>query len=319
MIQKKKDTYRLRTWKEYSRSLVNRGSITFWFDENATQKWYSVERTGKPGRPETYSDDAIRCGLMIRAVFRTALRFLQGFVDSIIRILGLDLICPHYSVFSRRAKGLHIPMRRLLKPGEKINVIFDSTGVKVFGEGEWKVRKHGYSKRRTWRKIHVGMCADSGQVLVSAITSNNVSDEEAMIQMMGALEEIPLGDVLGDGAYDTVDCREAIHDRGGRQVIPPDKNAKLQKKNHLPCLKERDQAIQRIQDLGTEGRALWKQEIEYHRRSRVETLMFRHKTILGDRLASRIEETQTTEVAIKLDVLNRMTELGKPKSYKVTS
>ena len=97
MIQKKKDKYRIRNWKEYSRSLVNRGSITFWFDENATQKWYSVERTGKPGRPETYSDDAIRCGLMIRAVFRTALRFLQGFVDSIIRILGLDLICPHYS------------------------------------------------------------------------------------------------------------------------------------------------------------------------------------------------------------------------------
>ncbi len=211
MTPKKKDKYRTRNWKEYNRSLVNRGSITFWFDENAIQKWYSIERTGKPGRPETYSDDAIRCGLMIRAVFRTALRFLQGFVDSIIRILELDLVCPHYSVFSRRAKGLHIAMRKLLKPGEKINVVFDSTGVKVFGEGEWKVRKHGYSKRRTWRKVHVGMCADSGQELVSAVSSNNVTDEEAM---------------------------------------------------------------------------------------------FRYKTILGDRLASRREATQATEVAIKLDVSN---------------
>jgi hypothetical protein len=319
MISKKKDKYRTRNWKEYNASLVNRGSITFWFEEKAAEKWYSVERTNKPGRPETYSDDAIRCGLMIKAVFRTALRFLQGFVDSIIRILKLNLACPHYSVFSRRAKDLKIPLRKLLKPGEKLNVIFDSTGVKVFGEGEWKVRKHGYSKRRTWRKVHVGMCADSGQVVVSGMTSNNVSDDEAMPHLMEALEGIPLGDVIGDGAYDTTDCREAIHDRGGRQIIPPDKNAKLQRRKPLPCLKARDEAIRRIQELGDEGRAKWKQEIGYHRRSRVETLMYRCKTILGDRLASRKKSTQATEVAVKLDVLNRMAELGMPKSYKVVS
>jgi hypothetical protein len=267
---KKKDKYRIRNWRQYNQSLVNRGSVTFWFDEAAIARWYSVERSDKPGRPETYSDDAIRCGLLIKAVFRTALRALQGFIRSIIKILGLDLVCPHYSVFSRRAKGLQIPLRRLLKPGEKLNVVFDSTGLKVFGEGEWKVRKHGYSKRRTWRKVHVGMCADSGQVVVSAMTSNNVSDDEAMIHMMGALEGIPLGDVLGDGAYDTVDCREAVHDLGGRQVIPPDKNAKEQK-----------------------------------------------KTVLGERLTARREWTQATEVSIKLDALNRMTELGMPQSYKI--
>lgn len=316
---KKKDKYRIRNWKQYNQSLVNRGSITFWFDEHAISKWYSIERSNKPGRPDTYSDDAIRCGLLIKAVFRTALRALQGFIGSIIKILGLDLACPHYSVFSRRAKGLQIPLRKLLKPGEKLNVVFDSTGVKVFGEGEWKVRKHGYSKRRTWRKVHVGMCVDSGQVVVSAMTSNNVSDEEAMIHMIGALESVPLGDVLGDGAYDTTDCREAVHDLGGRQVIPPDKNAKEQKRIRIPALKERDGAIRRIQELGDEGRSHWKEEIGYHRRSRVETLMFRYKTVLGDRLTARKEWTQATEVSIKLDALNRMTELGMPKSYRVVS
>lgn len=319
MTSKKKDKYRTRNWKEYNQSLVNRGSITLWFSEDAIEKWHPVKRTGKPGRPDTYSDDAIRCGLMIKAVFRIALRSLQGFLKSLIKSLRLDLACPHYSLFSRRAKGLQIPLRKFLKPGEKLNVIFDSTGVKVFGEGEWKVRKHGYSKRRTWRKVHVGMCADSGQVVVCAMTSNNVSDEEAMIHMMEALDGIPIGDVLGDGAYDTIDCREVIYDRGGKQIIPPDKNAKLQKGKPFPSLKERDEAIRRIQELGENGRALWKQEIGYHRRSRVETCMFRHKTLTGDRLTARREWTQATEVAIRLDILNRMTELGMPKSYKVAS
>lgn len=314
---KKKDKYRIRNWKQYNESLVNRGSITFWFDEAAINNWHCSEKSGKPGRPDTYSDDAIRCGLMIKAVFRIALRALQGFIKSLITILGLDLSCPHYSVFCRRAKDLQIPLRKLLKPGEKLNVIFDSTGVKVYGEGEWKVRKHGYSKRRTWRKVHVGMCADSGQVVVSGMTSNNVSDDETMIHMMGTLEGVPLGDVLGDGAYDTTDCRGAIYDLGGNPIIPPDKTAKVQKRCPLPCLKTRDQAIQRIEEIGEEGRAQWKKEVNYHRRSLVETFMYRYKTILGDRLASRKQWTQAAEVSIKIDVLNRMIELGMPKSYKV--
>ena len=248
-------------------SLVNRGSITFWFNEAAIAKWYSVERSNQPGRPDTYSDDAIRCGLIIKAVFRTALRALQGFLQSIIKILGLDLVCPHYSVFSRRARGLQIPMRRFLKPGEKLNVVFDSTGLKVYGEGEWKVRKHGYSKRRTWRKVHVGMCVETGQVVVSAITSNDVSDDEAMLAMMATLGDVKIGNVLGDGAYDKTDVRQFIHDVGGRQIIPPKRTAKQQRKNPLPALKERDNAIQRIKDLGAEGRAKWKEEIGYHQRS----------------------------------------------------
>jgi hypothetical protein len=313
MALKKKDKYRTRNWNEYSQSLVNRGSITFWFNEDSIAKWHSVERTGRPGRPDTYSDDAIRCGLMIKAVFRIALRALQGFVESLINILGLELICPHYSVFSRRAKDLQIPLRKLLKPGENLNVIFDSTGIKVFGEGEWKVRKHGYSKRRTWSKVHVGMCADSGQVVVSAVTSNSVSDDEAMIYMMESLWEISSAT---EPMIRPTAGRPFMIEAGERSSHQT-KMRNYRRKNHSRVLKARDEAIRRIQELGDEGRALWKQEVGYHRRSRVETLMFRFKTILGDRLASRRESTQATEVVIKLDVLNRMTELGRPKNYKV--
>lgn len=314
---KKKNKYRIRNWRQYNQSLINRGSITFWFNEEAIEKWHATEKSGKPGRPEVYSDYAVRCGLMIKAVFRVALRSLQGLLTSLIKILKLPLKCPNYSLFSRRAKELQIQMRRFLKTGEHLNVVFDSTGLKVYGEGEWKVRKHGYSKRRTWRKVHIGMCVDTGQVVVSAITSNDVSDADAMLDMMTALEGVPLGDVLGDGAYDTVDCRQFIYDLGGNQIIPPKRTAREQKKSPIPALKERDDAIRKIKELGEEGRAEWKKQIGYHRRSLVETHMFRHKTILGDRLSSRRKATQATEVAIKCDVLNRMTELGMPDSYKV--
>jgi hypothetical protein len=232
-------------------------------------------------------------------------------------MLELTVKTPHYSTFCDRAKGLQMPMTRFLKSGERLHIIFDSTGMKVFGEGEWKVRKHGYSKRRTWRKIHVGMCAESGQAVVSAISSNDVSDDHAMLHMMDALEGISLGDVLGDGAYDTTECRESIHDHGGRAIIPPDKNAVTQNRNKIPALESRDRAIRRMAELGSEGRKLWKKEENYHRRSRVETFMFRLKTILGDRLVSRKKETQTTESSIKMHVLNRMLELGRPDSYKV--
>lgn len=316
---KKKAKYRTRNWSEYNRSLINRGSITFWFSKDVTDHWYSSKKIVKKGRPQTYSDDAIRCGLMIRALFHLPLRMLEGYITSLIGIFGFELSCPNYSIFCRRARGLQIPLRQLLKPGQRLNVIFDSTGMKVLGEGEWKVRKHGYSKRRTWRKVHVGVCADTGQVVVSAVTSNNVSDDFAMVYMMEALEGTPLGNVYGDGAYDTIDCREAINDRGGTPIIPPDKNAKLQRGIPLPALRERDQAIRRIQELGDEGRALWKQEVGYHRRSRVETHMFREKTILGERLSTRRAWSQATEVMIREDILNRMTELGRPKSYKVAA
>jgi hypothetical protein len=317
MITEKKDKYRTRNWKEYNRSLVNRGSITFWFDESAIENWYSIMRTGEPGRPDVYSDVAIRCALTIKAVFRVTLRALQGFIQSIFQLLRLPLICPHYSVFSRRGKGLSIPFQKLVKPGEKLNIIFDSTGVKVFGEGEWKVRKLGYNRRRTWRKVHIGMDADTGQIIVGAMSQGDVKDEIPMLYMMDALQGIPLGDVLGDGAYDTVDCRDIIYDMGGRQVIPPPKSARIQKKTQIPGLRERDEAIRRIKELGTEGRKQWKQEVGYHRRSRVESCMSRYKRILGDKLSARLEKTQFTEITIKLNILNWMMELGMPKSYKV--
>ena len=316
---KKKDRYRTRNWKQYNQSLKNRGSITFWFSPEAIAKWYAEAPPEGPGRPKTYSDDAILCALMIRAVFHCRLRQLQGFIEAMIASLGLSLKCPHYSVFCRRAKNLNIPLRKPLKPGENLNVIFDSTGLKVFGEGEWKARKHGYSKRRTWRKLHIGMCADSGQIVVGALSSNAISDGAAMVEMMDHLDGFFLGDVYGDGAYDEIDCRMAIDDRGGRQIIPPPKNARIHRKDPPPCLRQRNETVEAIRLFGEGGRQQWKQTSGYHKRSLVETLMFRLKTIMGGELCSKIWENQVTEAMVKLQALNKMTELGMPESYKVAS
>lgn len=312
----KKDKYRIRNWSEYNKSLKNRGSITFWFSEEVAQKWYSNEPSDSPGRPYLYSDDAILCALMVRSVFHCRLRQLQGFIESLIALLGLDLDCPHYSIFCRRAKKLSIPLTKPLKEGEHLNIVFDSTGLKVFGEGEWKTRKHGYSKRRTWRKLHVGMCADTQQIVIGALSSNNVTDDAAMAKMMDGLEDVSLGDVFGDGAYDTIDCRMAIHDRGGRQIIPPPKNARLATKNPFPCQLARNEAVKKMREA---GRDEWKNEVGYHKRSLVETAMFRLKMIMGGDLKARIWENQVSEAMIKLQALNKMTELGMPESYKVAA
>ena len=153
---------------------------------------------------------------------------------------------------------------------------------------------------------------------MNAISSNDVSDDQAMLQMMDALDGTPFGDVLGDGAYDTTECRESIRDHRGKPVIPPDKSAVVQRRHLNPALKPRDQAIRRIADMGIEGRKLWKQGVGYHRRSRVETFMFRLKTLLGERLNPRKPAIQITESTIKMHVLNRMLELGRPDTYKLT-
>jgi len=125
LSSKKKEKYRTSNWREYNRSLVNRGSITFWFSKDVTDSWYLAKRTAKKGRQETYSDNAIRCGLMIKVLFRIPFRMLEGFISSLLGILGLELSCPDYSIFCRRARNLKIPMRRLLKTGEHLNVILE--------------------------------------------------------------------------------------------------------------------------------------------------------------------------------------------------
>ena len=265
----------------------------------------------------TYSDAAIRTTLIIKAVFKLPFRALEGLISSLIALMGLEIRCPDYSILCRRAHSLGIQIPCTWRRGESLHLVFDSTGLKVFGEGEWKVRKHGYSKRRTWRKVHIGLCAKTQQVVIAGVSTPDVSDGEAMLYLMEGIAEEKLEAVYGDGAYDNEYCRGAIYARGARQVIPPQKNAKLQGKDKIPELHERDEAVKRIRAFGTDGRAAWKREVGYHKRSLVETAMYRSKQIFGGRLTARKYRAQATEVSMRYQALNRMTLLGMPKSEKI--
>lgn len=306
-------TYRIRNWAEYNRALIQRGSITVWMDEKAVKNWFSSYHTCRAGRPATYSDEAILLLLILREVYQRSLRSLQGFVQSLFKVMGLDLPVPSYSQISRRAKSLHKKLGQLTKGKQARHIIFDSTGLKVYGEGEWKVKVHGKGKRRTWRKFHIGIDAETQDILCFELTENDKGDAEAAERMLGNL---PCGikSARGDGAYDASRFRKKVHDKGGSCIVPPPKGAAYKGKQE-GWEKERDDAIAAIHGFGggEKGRKLWKTCSGYHERSLVETAMFRIKKMFGGGLKSRSMGAQKTEAFCKVLVINKMNKLGMPK------
>ncbi|MGB8704746.1 MAG: IS5 family transposase [Gillisia sp.] len=304
--------YKIRNWANYNRALIQRGSINIWVEEESLEKWYSSFHTCQAGRPEKYSDDAILMLLMLREVFKLTLRSLQGFTKSLFKIMGLDLSVPSYSQVSRRAQTLQKRIRRLIKGKKSRHIIFDSTGLKVYGEGEWKVKVHGKSKRRTWRKFHIGIDAETQDILCCELTENSRGDAEVAEKMLDSFKTVK--SARGDGAYDGQRFRKKVHEKGGRCIVPPPKGATYKGADD-EWEKERDQSLAAINGFGggEDGRRLWKICSQYHRRSLVETAMFRLKRMFGDGLKSRSIGAQKTEVICKSLVINKMNKLGMPK------
>jgi IS5 family transposase len=252
----------------------------------------------------------------LAAIFRLPLRQTEGFLSSLFRIMSITLPIPHSSTLCRRRKTLTVPLRARKKAkDEPIHVVVDSTGLKVYGEGEWKVRQHGYSKRRTWRKLHLAIDGATGEILADELTGNDVHDSEMLLPLVEKIED-PIGQLSGDGAYDSHAIHNELHERGVRTTIPPRRGSRTKKHGNIKGEKIiRDEIVRRIREV---GRKRWKVESGYHRRSLAETAMFRHKTIFGDRLSARQLETQRVEASIRSRALNRMTALGMPDSYMAT-
>lgn len=311
---KKKTKYRIRNWSDYNRSLVNRGSLTFWISEELLANRVEKEKTGERGRSPQYTQAAMVVMASIKFVFHQAGRQTCGLVVSVFALLKVDLTVPDHSTISRRMAGMEV--RLPLKPtGKARHIVCDSTGLKVYGEGEWKVRSHGAAKRRTWRKLHLQTDEATGEIVVVGASENNVSDDQMFVEMLEANEE-EIEQISADGAYDRKKVYQAIERRQiKRAAIPPRQGAKIWR--HGNTKGERLIRDENLRSIRRVGKPKWKRERNYHRRSLAETGVFRFKTIFTDKLQSRKQENQFQEMIIKCVALNRMTHLGMPDSYKV--
>lgn len=306
-------TYRLRNWSTCNEALKQRGSLTVWLDPDVGHRWYA-RPTGKRGAQLVYTDTAITVTLQLGKVFGQKLRQTEGFVRSLFTLLRLPCQVPDASTLCRRGK--HVRVKLPQRQRESVTLVVDSTGLKVFGEGEWKVRQHGYSKRRTWKKFHLGITPD-GEIRVTELTANSVADHETTPGLL-AQETAAIEALAGDGSFDKRDVCDLCQQRGVQRIlIPPRRGAKIWQHGnaHAPP-HPRDENLRHIRRT---SRKRWKEAVGYHVRSLAETAIFRFKTIFGDRLDARLLAQQKTEVLLKCAILNRMRELGMPDAYPVTA
>lgn len=307
MTTQNQQQYRLRNWAHYNKALIVRGSLTLWIDARALDKWLSQERPARPGRRPTYTDLAVECCLLLREVYHLPLRATQGLAHSVLRLLSLNLPTPDYSTLSRRARRLHLPLAAHSTKTIR-HLVIDSTGLKVYGEGEWKVRVHGADKRRTWRKLHISMDAATHHVTAALLTDKDALDRNSVATLLQQTEA-KIEAVCADGAYDFEQCYRAIKQHGAIALIPPRRDAVIRGKSPF---EQRDENLRGIDE---RGRKQWKKMSGYHQRSLVECAFFRLKALFSERLRSRREDTQIMEARIRCVAMNRMSSLGMPQSY----
>jgi len=315
VTKKKRQAYRLRNWTDYNKALVRRGSLTLWVGTDALAAWHEHERTGRRGCPRTYSAAAILLMATLSEVYGLPLRATRGLLLSVVELLGLSLPVPCYTTLCRRRRALAVALPRRPK-SEPLHLVVDSTGVKIYGEGEWKVRRYGWSKRRTWRKLHLGADETTGELVAAAVSPNACGDGQALPALLAQVEGA-VTQVTGDGGYDDRQCYDAIREKGARAVIPPQKGARIWR--HGNTKGERHDRDENLRYCRAHGRAKWKREYDYHRRSLAEVAVFRLKMIFGERASARSFEGQAAQLLVRCATLNRMTHLGMPDSYKVVA
>ena len=245
-----------------------------------------------------YSDLAIETALTLRLVFHLPFRQAQGFLNSLVEMMGLDLSAPDHTTWSRRRKSLDVKLRRIPTKGA-IHLIVDSSGLSIVGEGEWAAVKHGKRGKRGCKKLH-----EAGRVVAQELTDSTGDDAGLGVRLIDAVKA-HLKNITGDAAYDTLAICDAGAKRGTRVIAAPFKTAVVSKRG--PRSGERDRTILRLKKVGIRR---WKKKSGYHRQGTIENAFFRYKQIVGDRLRARHPDAQRTEVVAACKVLNRMLDLG---------
>ncbi|HGS4996611.1 TPA: IS5 family transposase, partial [Vibrio cholerae] len=300
--------YKTTNWKQYNKALINRGSLTFWIDEEVIRQWKQSKQK-KRGRPRFFSDLAITTALMMKRIFSMPLRTLQGFIDSVFLLAHVPLQCPHYTCISRRAKQVEVSFKPQTS-GVVRHLAIDATGLKVYGEGEWKVKKHGTDgKRRVWRKLHLAVDTNTHEIIAAELSLSNVTDAEVLPNLLKQTRR-KIVEISGDGAYDTKACYEAIRIKRAVALIPPRDGAAFWERGHPRNL---GVACQKLYGSNKH----WKQRYGYHKRSLSETAMYRVKQLLGGKLSLRDYNAQVGETYAMIKALNKLTGLGMPKTCRI--
>ncbi len=305
---KYKTKYHVTNWADYDRALVKRGDITLWISEDAIKSW-TPTRSGRRGAPLKYSDLAIETTLTLRLVYGLPLRQAEGFLRSLLQIMKLDLDVPDHTTLSRRSRRLDVVLQPKTS-ASPIDLIIDSTGLSIVGQGEWAAAKHGNRGKRGWRKLHIGVNG-AGEIVAQVLTDGNADDAKTGLDLIEQVES-DIGTVIGDAAYDTAAIYAAAGAKGAEVVVPPVRRAVVSR-SKLP-LSARDTTVLEVNAV---GRRKWKKVLGYHRQGRVENTFFRYKQILGGKLHARDAKAQEVEAALASRILNRMGEVGMPKSVAI--
>ena len=305
--------YRVRNWREYEKSLRQRGDITFWISQDAINAWTPPPNRKRGGQP-LYSDLAIETALTLRLLFQLPLRQTEGFLGSILRLLGLDHPCPDHTTLSRRNRTIE-PRRPLNHlPNAPLSLIVDSTGLKICGQGEWQTQKHGVKYRKCWKKLHLGV-DEKGWILASKITDGHYQDPTQVPGLLGQVAR-PIRQFVADGIYDRESVYLAVeqHSPGATVIVPPRKDA-VPSRERFGSPPQRDSHIESI---ANRGRFKWKRESGYYLQSHAENAVSRYKRIITGRLRAKREGAQEREALIACSILNRMREMNRLQSHPVT-
>lgn len=329
----KSNNKKITNWHQYGLSLGRRGSFMALLD--MAEKWGAFKvpsRTYNPGRPRKYSDELIVLILIFHELYRLPLRQSITFTSEIMmaRIAtnkGQYIALPDYSTVSRRAAELNIsilPDNYCLCASEAIDLLVDSSGFCIHGEGNWFRRKHGIHQHRMWQETHIGVDYRSRLILSVINTPNNIQDNTQLFPLILNVERNlrkahtaqRLNSIIGDKAYDAKDNYNLVKQFGAEFISPPKQNAT----EHInmyhyriydtPGWEGRNAAVRHIEEFGLDG---WMADTDYHRRSLVENAFYRIKTIFGDKMLLRTNENRNTEQLIRVKILNIFTMYGLPK------
>src|SRR5262245_33426405 len=301
--------YRVTNWREYNESLVRRGDITFWFDEDVIDAWEHDNAEWKVGRPYVYSDLAIETLLTLRELFRLPYRQTEGLGRSLAALMGASIAIPDFTSLQKRAAKMQVQINVASVPGQPIHVVVDGSGLKVYGEGEWQVRWHRLERRREWRKLHLAVDPQTQEIVAQVLTSSHRADASQVQPLLNQIQQ-PVEKFYGDGGYDHWSVYQALAQRQIAPLISLRKNASI--RQHGNCAAARLPRDENLRQIRRWGPRAWKRRVGYHHRSLVETAFSRLKRSFGETLKNRQLDNQKTETALRCKLLNHFTHLGLP-------